>query len=305
MIDKISYILSKLDGDFNPNGRLHTSCPFHDDATKSFSINDEGLWICGSTSCGLRGNFYLFYKLMEGLSWPEVFEQLEGKRVAPDLSKYLKPQKPQQDIKINEFPTPPYIEPIHSIKYLIDRNLGENVWHYFGLMYGVEGEFSGISIKNSIVCPIFDLDGTYRTFQVRYLSQLATKRWLNPSGSPNQDLLYGGWLVNRLSKYLWIVEGASDVWNLFNNGIQSVGLFTKEASAGQLNRIYQLCSQFELFPIICLDGDVDKKSISILTNELLAFTLNPEVAYLEPGEDPGSLSPERVLELRKGVERVR
>jgi DNA primase len=297
VIDKISYILSKLDGEFNASGRLHCTCPFHDDTTRSFSINEEGLWICGSTSCGLRGNFPLFYKLIEGLSWPEVFEKLEGKRLAPDLSKYLKKEKQTLDLKVNDFPTSPYIEPIKSIKYLHDRNLGKDVQYYYSLYYGVDGKFSGISIENTIVCPIFDLDGTYRTFQVRYLSENSYKRWLNPAGSPNQDLLYGGWLINNLSDTLWLVEGASDVWNLFTNGIQSVGLFTKEASAGQLNRIHQLCSQHNLTPVVCLDGDVDKKSILVLTNELEAFSLRPKVVYLNQDEDPGSLTPERIKEV--------
>lgn len=303
MIDTQSYILSNLDGDFNPSGRLHTNCPFHDDATKSFSINDEGLWICGSTRCGLRGNFPLFYKLMEGLSWPEVFEQLEGKRLAPDLTKYLdlRQENKKIDLQVNDFPTHPYIEPIKSIKYLQDRNLGESVVHYFGLMYGIDGEFSGIDIKNTLICPIFDLDKSYRTFQVRYLSRLSRKRWMNPQQSPNQDLLYGGWLINDLTDHLWLVEGASDVWNLFNHGIQSVGLFTKEASAGQLNRIHQLCSQFELTPVVCLDGDVDKKSILHLTNELSAYTLSPKVVVLEPEEDPGSLSYDRLTMLQGAI----
>jgi hypothetical protein len=81
MIDKVSYILSKFpDKSPNNKGTIHTHCPFHDDSRPSFSIDvEEGLFYCGSTACGLRGGFALFYKLMEGLAdWKQVFEDLRN-----------------------------------------------------------------------------------------------------------------------------------------------------------------------------------------------------------------------------------
>ena len=236
---------------------------------------------------------------MEGVSWPEVFERLEGRQVAPDLHKYLDPIRPKRNIVVNDFPDSSCLETIKSIKYLHDRGLGESVWRYYGLLYGTDGVFSGISIKNSLVCPIFDIDGAYRTFQVRYLSDRSAKRWMNPSGSPNQDLLYGGWLINNYTDHLWIVEGASDTWNLFSCGEQAVGLFTKEASSGQLNRIHNLCTKYSLTPVVCLDGDVEEKSIKCLTNEISAYNMSPKVIRLLSHEDPGSLSADRIAEVKR------
>ena len=80
MVDKTEYILSKFpDKSPNSKGVIHTHCPFHDDSRPSFSIDvEEGLFYCASTSCGLRGGFALFYKLMEGLdNWSEVFSQIK------------------------------------------------------------------------------------------------------------------------------------------------------------------------------------------------------------------------------------
>ena len=301
MIDKTSYISSRLQGEFNSAGNMHTYCPFHDDRHASFSITEEGLFICGGLSCGERGNFYKFYKLIEGLTWAETFKRLEVKEVSLNLRKYLEKEDITPEEVVNEFPEPPFVEPINSIQYLYEPGLGEDIIQYFGLMYGKEGTFSGISVNNSIICPIFDLDRRYRTFQVRYLSPLIDKRWMNPKNSPNQDLLYGGWLVNDRSKYLWVVEGASDVWSMFNSQLQSVGLFTKEATAGQFNRLFELCVKFQLIPVICMDGDVDKSSILSLVNNLSAFGIDTKVVYLEPDEDPGSLSPERMLDIKGSI----
>ncbi len=299
MIDKSEYILEKFAGCFpNGSGVIHTTCPFHDDNRPSFSIDvEEGLFICGSISCGVRGGFPLFYKLMENIdSWQEVWEDLKSTTTNFNINDVFDKSRPKKDVQISDFPAPGLLEPIGEVSYLKDRNIGSDIVEAFGLTYGASGQASEINIAGTIVCPIWDLDGGYKTFQVRYLNPKAKMRWCNPGGSPIQDLLYGGWLINDSKKTLWIVEGASDVWRLKTHGIQAVGLNTKEASSSQLNKLVKLCKYLGLKPVVCLDGDAAEANKKLF-NEIVACGLDPLLIQLDPPEDPGALTVERVKEV--------
>lgn len=297
-MDTRSYIISKFQKEPNDKGKIHTRCPFHDDKHASFSIDvDRGLFICGSRKCGVRGGFTLFYKMMEGLAtWREVYQRLHSPSIAADLGAVLNPKaKVDKESVVNDFPFPPFTTTFKTsdIPYLRDRGITDEVCEMFGVVYGRDGEFDKVEIKNTLVVPIFDLDSSYHTFQVRRMYDSAL-RWHTPSGSPIKNLLYGGWLINNESHLLWIVEGVSDCWNMWQNGLRAVGLFSKEASATQYNKIDLLCKTFELTPIALLDGDAPDANKKLF-KELQAYGLKPEAVYLEPDEDPGSLSRLRMM----------
>jgi len=298
MIDKRSYILSKFSGDdFSSKGELHVCCPFHDDKSPSFDISEDGLFICRSARCGVTGNFFKFYKMMENLSsWKDVYARLGGKetRVSANLEQILGNKKTKKNnyFRINDFPITPFIRNINlDLPYLKERSLNSDVLDYFGIVYGVDAEFDGVNIRNSLVIPIFDYDGTYFTFQVRYLG-VSKLRWNNPKDSCIQRLLYGGWLVNNRTPYLWIVEGASDVWNLYRLGEQAVGLFTKNATDRQLSTINFLCKSYNLTPVLCLDGDARGETFDCsldIFNELYSMDLYSKIIYLKEDMDPGEI----------------
>ena len=299
MIDKTQYILSKFPGcSPNMNGTINTHCPFHNDVRPSFSIDiEEGLFICGSKSCGVRGSFPLFYKLMENIdSWKDVWEDLKEKSTNFDINELFDKNMPKKAYDISVFPPDSLLEPLAQVDYLFNRGIGQDTIDKFGLKYGVYGESSGISITGSIVCPVWDIDGSYKTFQVRYLSPKAKMRWCNPLGSPIQDLLYGGWLVGPDKNTLWIVEGASDVWRLSSYGIQAVGLNTKEASSSQLNKITKICKYMELKPVVCLDGDASEANEKLF-NEVVALGFDSFLIKLDYNEDPGGLQYDRIVDL--------
>ncbi len=315
VVDRYSYILSKFpDVEPNSSGEVHANCPFHDDTTKSFSISvasgREGVFVCGSIACGVRGNFPLFFKMSENLtSWKEVYDRIKVSRIATDVED-LFATKPREGKKyeISQFPSAPYaqVEHIINIDYLNDRGLGKDVVDTYGLLYGRGGIAQNISVHDAIILPVYDVDGTYLTFQVRYLSPGAKLRWRTPSSSPIQLLLYGGWIVPwGATSDLWIVEGASDVWNLYAQGIQSVGIFTKDASDGQLNRLVKLCVDFGLRPVVCLDGDTVLPFVDYgqkIQHELQAYGLDAKLVHLEKSEDPGGLSPARLASIRQELE---
>lgn len=304
MIDIESYILSKLpDAQPNHNGKIHTLCPFHDDNRASFSINAyDGLFICGSSSCGVRGTFPLFYKLMENKkSWKDVFEDLKQTSTDfsfDDLFHGKKSHVYSSDHVVNEFPDPVCMEPLNVVKYLADRNLGKEVIECFGLQYGKTGKYGEISLWQTIVAPVWDIDGRYRTFQLRTLSENAYVRWKNPEGSPIQDLLYGGWLITE-SGYLWVVEGASDTWKITSLGGQAVGLNTKEASPGQMKRLLTLCRLYKKTPVICLDSDAQIAGEKLFC-EIEALGLNPKYVKLETG-DPGDFTEDQFREIVRNL----
>lgn len=311
-MDSREYILSRLPGAaFNSSGQIHTRCPFHEDNSPSFSIREDGVFVCGSPRCGIKGSFAYFYKLMEKIeSWAQVYKDLKLTRVTPDLEELFAEKKGEtKKYWVSPFPQPPMVEPIRSIKYLVERGLRQDIIAQYGLLYGLGGICSGISVADCIVAPVYDLNGSYLTFQVRYLAPSAPRRWQMPSGSAAQSVLYGGWLINGLSKHLWIVEGASDVWKLASLGAQAVGLFTNKASASQLNRLRDLCVRYSLTPVVCMDGDAcfqkkDGKEVDCgktIANELAAYGLDAQMVYLKKEEDPGSLTESRFRELSREI----
>lgn len=297
-MDKTAYIISKFHKSPNSNGEIHTHCPFHDDSSPSFSIDIEtGLFICRSASCGLRGNFAKFYKLSENIhSWKEVHEALREVTTNYSINDLFSNKPKYTDPTNVTIPFPTAVEPIGLIKYFENRQIPHDVINQFGLVFGKAGEFSGVRITNSVVVPVWDVDGTYKTFQVRYLTDEKKRRWVNPVGSPIQHLLYGGWRIVEELKYLWIVEGASDCWKLATYGIQAVGLNTKDASASQLNKIIKLCKYLSLKPVVCLDGDAFPYSEKVWNN-LTASGLKTDIVKLEYSEDPGELSHERLAQV--------
>ena len=304
MINMSEYIESKFpDNNVNSSGRIHAHCPFHDDRRPSFSIDtNEGVFICGSAQCGVRGTFPLFYKLMENLSsWKDVYSQL--KQTSTDFSLddlFGSSKSSPKEQKVNPFPTEDCLEEIGHLQYLEDRGIGQDVIDTYGLKYGNLGKFSGQYISQSIVCPVWDIDGTYRTFQLRYLTSISGKRWANASDGPIQNLLYGGWAVCTEKKYLWIVEGASDVWNLASHGAQAVALNTKEASAAQMNRILALSRLHNVTPVVCMDGDAQEATEKIF-HEIRAMGVEPKLVLLEDKQDPGGLTSTQYQDLYKGL----
>lgn len=257
----------------------------------------------------------LLYKMLEGINnWKDVYERLKSSRIEVDVDKLLGVQEEieRQDI-VNTWLSDDILTDIQDCAYLTSRGLGQQVIDQFSLKY-VTGGFLGdgrkkISLRDSIAVPIYEVDGTYKTFQIRFVNPISKMRWTTPPHSPVQNLLYGGWLVNERTPDLWIVEGASDVWRMSTFNEQAVGLFTKEASASQYNKIYYLCKLYGLRPVVLLDGDVrigekfgKVDYVKKLFCELDAFGLDPQVVRLELEEDPGSLSEERFQEIKQQLE---
>lgn len=308
-MDIRTYILNAFPGkSFSSSGKINACCPFHDDSHPSFSINEKGQFICGSQSCGVRGGFALFYKLTENIdNWKQVYEDIKEGELNPEFNtkSLFSTDSAAKTANTNTFPDASCYEPLGELEYLTKRGFTTNdmqrLYQAYSLLYGTDGKHEGVYLQDTIIAPIFNLKGEYQTFQVRYLNPNSKMRWNNPEGSPLQDLLYGGWLVNSQTSALWVVEGASDVWNLFKMGHTAVGLFTKEATASQLQDLLTLGRKYDPDFIIALDGDTHNQDRGFgrdypakIHKELLAFGLRSKIIYLRGEEDAGSLSREQV-----------
>ena len=76
MIEKIlvSYGLQNLK---KSGDEIVCCCPFHKEENPSFSINTvTGKFICFSGKCGLKGDFFRFKSLMEGITYEEAKKEL-------------------------------------------------------------------------------------------------------------------------------------------------------------------------------------------------------------------------------------
>lgn len=61
-------------------GWQRMKCPFHDEATPSFSVNlEEGAFVCKAYACGKSGgDAFEFIKLMDGVDYPTALKTAEG-----------------------------------------------------------------------------------------------------------------------------------------------------------------------------------------------------------------------------------
>ncbi|WP_413627358.1 DNA primase [Fructilactobacillus vespulae] len=104
-------------------------CPFHEEKTPSFSVNEEKQ-IFHCFSCGRGGNVFTFLMDLKGLSFPEAIEQVADSDgiSLPENSSWNQPSKQQQKqrplIKINDDAANLY----HHI--LVNTQLGEAALEY-------------------------------------------------------------------------------------------------------------------------------------------------------------------------------
>lgn len=51
------------------------NCPFHDDSTPSFKLNDDNSFYC--FGCEAKGNNFIDYLLLKGYRLPEIYEEFK------------------------------------------------------------------------------------------------------------------------------------------------------------------------------------------------------------------------------------
>lgn len=294
------------------------TCPFCGHSEYKVYIGaDTGIGSCFSGSCPKKTwNKWSFLK--------GVFE-LDGRSLV-DLAKALAKEQGwrptlkaadicMQDLNTLELPdaTPAWeMNPLPE--YLLRRGVTADVAEYFSLYLCEKGKWNYMNpdgrelsqdYSNRILLPIFDLDGTMKSFQGRDITGTAERRYLFPPGFASAGAyLYGAHNFLAGSDTVVISEGVFDVIQTKRalaaheqtKDFVPIGSFGMNLSSGnpsgddQLGRLRQLKQERGLKRVIFLwDGELKAAAAAITASlKCIEIGIRAEVAFVEDGKDPGN-----------------
>lgn len=203
--------------------------------------------------------------------------------------------------------------------YLVDRGVTREVAERFHLRYCDSGIFTintpiGMrrqDYSNRIILPIFDIDGTLRSFQGRDVTGNAEQRYLFPPMYASAgSLLYNANRVGERTETLVICEGPFDVLAAHAAirsdsslaHMEAVGTFGMHLSIGhpdgddQGGRLLQLRKRGVKRLIFLWDGE-QKAALAAIEQmqRLLGLGFECMIALLPPGRDPGDAGRAAIL----------
>ena len=309
---RLSEYLSKY-LELTPRGdSFIAKCPFHNEKTPSFSINDQkGLFYC--FGCGVGGNVFTFITKYEKISFIESLKivsnelgiKLDDKNIK---TKNIKETKGYELLyQCNEFFKRELLENKRANNYLTSRSISNNFIKKFEIGYCPQNSDSlimylenkgfsiseiyeqGIIIKSTksekpflrfsdrITFPIFSFVEKIVGFGGRTISNSKIK-YINSSENiifKKSENLYGlkhNIDIIKKNNEIILVEGYLDVLGLNSNKIE-----TSVASLGTTlseTQINKIWSIVDI-PIICFDGDIaGLKAMKSIALKVLKY-LNP------------------------------
>lgn len=204
-----------------------------------------------------------------------------------------------------------------NLVYLEERGIPAELAAYFHLRYSPYGTWSYIhddgttrrqDFTSRLIIPVFDLDGTLKTFQGRDVTGTVTdQKYLFPKGLPGTGrYLLNGQNAHR-SKRVALGEGFFDVaaMKLAFDGevalrdVMPVGSFGKHLSYGdiggndQLGRFLQLQREGLEEVTIMWDGEIKALEAALQAAEILTrIGLRVRIALLPYEKDPNEVLPE-------------
>jgi DNA primase len=203
-----------------------------------------------------------------------------------------------------------------NLKYLENRGITGEIARYFRLRFSKRGVFEYLddygrkmrqSYADRILIPIYDLDGTFVSFQGRDITGTADKKYLFPPGfASTGSYLYNG--QNAIgAKRIVVGEGAFDVMALkialdgdsALRDVVPVGSFGKHLSEGsensQLSKLIKLKEHGLREVTFMWDGE--KKATQDAVKAALMVRgagLVARIAFLPKDKDPNEVAPEVV-----------
>ncbi|GHT88997.1 DNA primase [Alphaproteobacteria bacterium] len=301
------------------------NCPFHNEKTGSFFVNDEkGSFYC--FGCGATGDLFSYVMKKDCLSFNQAVEKLaemagiklpEKHRISHETERnQLILQKAieffQNNLRTNKV----------AKEYCVKRNITNEVIDKFSIGYAPNNNelltyirncgfsnneltASGLFVKNDfgtyqrfknrIMFPVFDRNNQPIAFGGRAMQKDATPKYLNSSESEvfqKKETLYAYNIayknVNQNEPFI-IAEGYIDVIILhkhgFNTAIASMGTAFSEE---HLEKIWRCCDK----PIVCFDGDSSGYAAMVRVASLAMSHISPEkslkFAIIPDNEDPDS-----------------
>jgi len=305
-------------------------CPFHNEKTPSFSVNDaKGFYHC--FGCGAHGDIIGFVEATEGLNFAESLKYLAktyGIQI-PELDE--KPNKENSILEeINVIAAKWFFRNLYSSKnakhlqYLYDRGLANQYIKEFFLGYAPDSKdalivylkscgYSESDIKVSGLVTIFENKGMIDKFRNRIMFPIVNTRkkivgfggravsdikpkYLN---SPETDLFRKREILyneNKLSalhkdKEIYVVEGYTDAISMHIAGIENVvATLGTSISEQHIQKLWRVSSA----PTLCMDGD----SAGLMA---MARFVNVVLPLLRPGYSvkfvklPKGMDPDDIL----------
>ncbi|MCV3769410.1 MAG: DNA primase [Wolbachia pipientis] len=278
-------------------------CPFHNEKTPSFFVNDiKGLYYC--FGCLAYGDVFEFIIRTESLNFKEVLKKLAlvtGIELPKDLNT-TKSEKNRKRSSALNLATNWFVQKNYEvISHLKQRKILSKVINKFKIGYAPSSglkeylNFLGIEdeilidvglinknfcdyFRNRLIFPIYNIFGQVIGFGGRALSSKQQPKYLN---SPENQLfrkrenLYG--LNFALSEILrkqqvFIVEGYFDVIAFHQAGINNViATLGTAISIEQIKNLWRFAKEIS----ICMDGDDAGRSAAIRIAEFILPILRP------------------------------
>lgn len=302
------------------------------DKWKVYLNADTGLGNC--FACGEKYNKWKFAKALKGMEGRELFAHFA--EVKKELGyKVAVRKKPLITAEVTEeLALPPSIalptkEGANAL-YLEKRGITGEYAAYFHLRYCADGwhnyikpdgDKGGQNCSERIIIPVFDLDGTLKTFQARDVTGEAEIRYIFPATLPGTGrYLYNGQNAYLGASELIVNEGPFDVAATKRvidrfpdmKGICPVGTFGKHLSVSldgkedQLGKFATLKRRGLKRVTLMWDGEREALDAALDAAEVLWKRLGLEVwiALLPAGKDPDECDQYEVYEAWKNATRV-
>lgn len=243
-------------------------CPYpdHQDKTPSFSVSSEGLFYCWG--CHKKGNFVRLLHDIAGQSWTKANESAEGLTRVVDLNsipllfpRYSDRHNPEIE-RLSEGLLGLYeVDWEEAWKladgYRMDEDVNLPTWTYLfrrGYKAWTLNHF-GVGFDDDLqraTIPVYDINQRLAGFIGRTCVGAPKKYHVYDPLKPSTHV-YNLGRVNTLHlPYILILEGAMDVWFLWQNtGRNAVAVQTSRVSEDQVNLLLKTHSYF----VLLFDGD--------------------------------------------------
>ena len=301
MSDKIAEWLEAAGGTLIKQSGVNwiSTCPFHKDTRRSFSINSEdGRYICFSESCGVYGGLYAFLK--EGCG----FAPARALKLASEFSTYESPGK------FGDWEELPDWGGRRSKEDPTTKKIAE---HMLGL-YEFCPEYMrnrGFSIKTLRKWEIgYDFEQKRVTIPVRdeygELVGMSKRATLKTQETPYLHLefkrshfLYGAHFVAPRDD-VWVTEGQLDALALSQFGLSAVSTMSARVSPTHVKKL----SKHKGRVILAFDNDSDGRSATVRVGEgllkkgIVALVARQYPTYVRwDGEEEEVKDPGKLVEL--------
>lgn len=295
------------------------TCPFcHDARWRTYFGVDTGRGNCFVCSRGFNKASFI-HAYYDHQNWRDTWVEIEAilrdqgwrpKRKAVVAVDHGDIQLPVSD------PLP--LEDGSNLAYLEQRGFSGEIAEYFKLRWcqfgwwryrDEEGNWQNQNFADRIIIPVYDLDGTLKTFQGRDITGTSKSKYLFPKELPGTGrYLFNGQNVIA-TDHVVMGEGAFDVAAIkvaFDEDAQlrhvvPIGSFGKHLSYGstqgddQLGRFVQLKARGVKFVTLMWDGEEKALVAALDAAKLLAgIGLTARVALLPYEKDPNEVTPDVV-----------